>query len=221
MQRRHQKRQRLPLAAGKQADLGGHALFQPKAKARKQLAVILPLRLCHAPAKPALLPAPVCQRQVFFDLHIRRGTHHGILKNAADELRALILRHSGDVLAADEDRAGIHRPNARNGVQQRGFARAVAADDRDEIAVGQFKAQVADGVLFIDGARIEGLCNMFELQHDFLLLPCWLIFFAWEKELLACACKCGTARKIATIMAVKSFRSFGSSRSQRIMTMTA
>ena len=80
MQRRHQKRQCLPLAAGKQADLCGHALFQPKAKARKQLAVILPLCLRHAPAKPASLAAPVCQRQVFFDLHIRRGAHHGVLK---------------------------------------------------------------------------------------------------------------------------------------------
>ena len=57
------------------------------------------------------------------------------------------------------------REGARDGVQHRGFARAVAADDRDKVAVLQRQIQSLQGDLLIDGSCIEGFVYILDLKH--------------------------------------------------------
>ena len=137
LKRRHQQRQCLPLAAGEQTDLCSHPVFESETERRQLVAEELPLRLRHAPAERPLFAAAIGQREVFFDLHVRRRAHHGVLEHAADVLRALVFRHGRHIHAANFNRALVHGPHARDSIQQRGLASAVATDDRDEIAVGQ------------------------------------------------------------------------------------
>ena len=86
------------------------------------------------------------QGQVLVDLHRRGG-------------------QAGHILPVNNDFAHIHRPDARDGVQHRGFARAVAADDRDKVAVLQRQIQSLQGDLLIDGSCIEGLVYILDLKH--------------------------------------------------------
>ena len=62
LQRRHQKRQRLPLAAGEKADLVGHSFFKAEAEGMEPFIVVFALLLCHTPAKRALFAAPQRKR---------------------------------------------------------------------------------------------------------------------------------------------------------------
>ena len=165
LQRRHQQRQRLALAAGQKADLGRHAVFKPKAQRRKLFAVQLALRLCHAPAERPPLAAAQGQRQIFLQLHVRGRAHHGVLEHAADEGGALVLRQIGDVRPAEHDRTAVHGPHAGHGVEQRGFSGAVSADDGDEIAVAQMQIEIDQRLFLVDGAGVEGFADVVDIKH--------------------------------------------------------
>ena len=169
------------------------------------------------PAKPELFSAPVGESEIFFKLHIRGGAHHGVLKHTPDERRALIVRESGDVIPVDDDRAAVHGPYARYRVEKRRLARAVAADHGDEIAL--FKMQIERPAL-VDRAGVERLIYVVYIEHHCPIASFCPRFFARLNELLDCFCRYGTARNSATISAVKSLRSFGSSRSHRMSVMT-
>ena len=165
LQRCHQQGQRLTLTAGKQPHLGGHAVFQPQIQALEQLLVFFPLGGGNAGPQTASLAAPLGQRQIFLDLHGRGRAHHGVLKDPANVAGPLVFRQIGHIHPVDRDAALIYRPDARHGVEQRGFARAVAADDRDEIAVVQGQGNAVQRGLFVDRARIKGLADLFDLKH--------------------------------------------------------
>ena len=124
------------------------------------LMIFLALRLRDAPAQGALLAAARGEGEVFLDLHVRGRAHHGVLEHAADVLRAAVLRHGGHVHAVEDDAAGVHRPDACDGVEHGGFSGAVAADDGHEIARLQMQGQTVERPLFIDGAGVEGLGDM-------------------------------------------------------------
>ena len=76
-----------------------------------------------------------------------------------------MLGKARHVHPADENTPGIHRPHARHRIQQRGFARPVAAYNGDEIALVQLQAQPAQGFFLIDGARVERFINILHLKH--------------------------------------------------------
>ena len=135
MERRHQKRQCLPLAAGEKAHLVGHALFKTESESMEPFIVVFALLLCHTPSERALFSAPQRKGQIFFDLHIGRGAEHRVLEHAADKRGALVLGKPRHIDTVNEDASLVDRPHARDGVQKRRLARAVAADDSDEIAV--------------------------------------------------------------------------------------
>ena len=116
LKRSHEQSQCLTLAAGEQADLRGEPILKAEAEGRKLFAVGLAFGVGHAPLEAALLAAAQSQREVFLDLHVGRGAHHGVLEHAADVFGALVLGHAGHVLAIDEYSAGIDRPHARDGV---------------------------------------------------------------------------------------------------------
>ena len=122
--------------------------------------IFLALRLRDAPAQRALLATARGEGEVFLDLHVCGRAHHGVLEHAADVLRTAVLRHGGHVHTVEDDAAGVHRPDARDGVEHGGFSGAVTADDGHEIARLQVQGQPVERPLLIDGAGVEGLGDM-------------------------------------------------------------
>ena len=165
LQRRHQKRQRLTLAAGQQADLAGHAVLEAKAERCELFPINLALLVGDAVAQAAPLAAAIGEREVFLDAHSGGSAHHRVLKHAAKEARALMLWQSGQTKAVEANEARIHRIHTRNQVERGGLARAVAADDRDEIAVFQRQVETVDRTLFVDRARVERLIDALQFKH--------------------------------------------------------
>ena len=165
LQRSHQKGQRLPLAAGEQPGFGGKPVFQAQAQNAQPFLIHFPLAAANAPAQAAVFAPAQGQRQIFFDLHIGRGAHHGILKHPADDGGALVLGLGGHVLTIDDDFALVHAPHAGHGVEHGGFPRAVAADDGHEVPFVQAQVQIRQRHLFVDGAGIEGLVDMADIKH--------------------------------------------------------
>ena len=163
--RRHQQRDGLPLAAGEQADLGGKAVFQAEFQRGEQLAVALAVRAPDAAHKAALFAALGGDGEVLGDLHIRRGALHGVLKDAAEELGALVFRHARHVHAVDLDGAIIRLPHAGDGVEQGGLARAVAADDGDKFAVSDLQIEAIERRLGVDGTGVERLLQVRDPKH--------------------------------------------------------
>ena len=173
LQRRHQERQRLPLAAGEQTDLRGHALLKAEIERMQALLVLGTLRLCDAPFQSPVLPAAGGEGEVFFDLHGGRGAHHGILKHAAEKRGTLMLRQAGDVRAVNDDFAAVDLKRARNGVQHSRLPCPVAADDSDEIAVVQGQIQVIQRRFGVDRTGVEGFADIDKLKHG-AIPPFWL-----------------------------------------------
>ena len=165
-----------------------------------------------APAQGRTASAAGGNREVFLNHHAGCRAHHRVLEDAADELGALVLRPFRDVGAGNLDRALVDGIGARDGVHQGGFARAVAADDGDEVACVEVKAHVVQGQLLGDGAGVEGLGDVLDVEH---------YFFTAFRSALKRACMSGSERAMATRMAVKSLRSFGGMPICRTTAMTA
>ena len=163
--RRHQKRQRLALPAREQADLHLQPILQTEAEHFQPFPEKISVLLCHHPAERTLFAAPSGNGQVFFDPHVRRGAHHRILEDTADQPGTFVLRQPGYVFPSELDGTAVNRPNAGNGVQHRALPCSVASDHGYEIAFFERQAQVIQCLLLIDGARIEGLGDLFYFQH--------------------------------------------------------
>ena len=112
-----------------------------------------------------LMAAAGGEGEVLFDPHRGGGAHHRVLEHAADECRALVLGQVRDVGAVDDDLAGVDKERAGGGVEHRGLARAVAADDGDEVAVVQRQTQAVQRGLGVDGAGVKGLIKFLEFKH--------------------------------------------------------
>ena len=78
-------------------------------------------------------PRPGGQGKVFLDGHAGRCRASGP-GTGGRWRRALVLRAEGHVLAVQEDFPGVCQEAAGDGVEQGRFARAVGADDGDEVA---------------------------------------------------------------------------------------
>ena len=105
------------------------------------------------------------QRHILFNVHGRGRAGHRVLEHAADECRALVLGQVRDVSAVDDDLAGVDKERAGGGVEHRGLARAVAADDGDEVAVVQRQTQAVQRGFGVDGAGVKGLIKFLEFKH--------------------------------------------------------
>ena len=122
-----------------------------------------------------------------------------------------MLRPARDVLAVDADRAAIDEEGAGDGVHERRFSRAVAADDGDEIAGREMERQIVKRGLFRDRSGIEGLGDVLNVEHHFTAFRAVWSFF-WRS---------GKASAAPTRIAVKSLRSFGGIPISRTSAMTA
>ena len=161
----HQQGQCLTLTAGKQAYTGSQTIFKAQIKGLEQLTVLLTLGLRDADAQGTWLAAAGCQRKVFFDLHSSGGAGHGILKYTADIGSALMLAQAGDIYTVNDDLALIHRPHTGNSIEHRRFARTIAANHSDKIALIQLQVQAVQGSFLVDRASVKGLGNVLDLKH--------------------------------------------------------
>ena len=161
----HKQGQCLALTAGQQAHAGGQAVLQAQVQALEQFTVALPFGLGDADPQAAPLAAPGGQGKVLLDLHGGGGAGHGVLEHAADVGGALVLPQFGHVGAVNDDLAAVHGPHTGHSVQHGGFARTVAADYGDEIAVLQCQVQIIQGNLLVDRTGVKSLVNVFDLKH--------------------------------------------------------
>ena len=161
----HQQGKRLPLPAGKQPDLGGKPILQPQIQLREKPAEGLTVGGGDGPLESPAFAAAGGQRHIFFDPHIGGGAHHRVLKNTAEKPCPLFLRKMGNILPVDGNAALIHREGPGDGIQQGGFARPVAADDGDEIAVIQGEGKPVQRNFLVDGPGVKDLADIFQLQH--------------------------------------------------------
>ena len=160
LQRRHEKRQSLPLSAGQEADLCSQPILETKIKNLELLSVLHPLPARDAPAERAPLAASGCKRHILIDLHISGRTRHRILKYTPEIDGALVFAQPRYVLPVNDDRTGIDRPYARDRVHDRRFSGSVSTDDRAEVTVLQREADVDQRALLIDRPCIKGLVNV-------------------------------------------------------------
>ena len=111
--------------------------------------------------EPAALSG--CQREIFFDRHARGAAAHGVLKETSDLLGTLVLGGQRDIRTVQRDFAGVGDEASGNRAEERRLARAVCADDRNEIAWTDVKRNIVERELCILGAGIEGFRDVCEL----------------------------------------------------------
>jgi hypothetical protein len=128
--------------------------------------VAFALGLADAPGKAAVL-APACGKgKILVDLHVSCCAAHGILEDASQIGCTLVFGQARDILSVELDRAAIRWEDAGDDVQERRFAGAIAADDRNEIAVCKIEVHAAQSRLLVHRALVEGLCDIRELEHQ-------------------------------------------------------
>ena len=157
----HEQGQRLPLAAGEQAYGTAHPILQSQPQLAQPLPELRPVGFGdHGEGVGAGTGPHIGKSQIFLNGHGGGGALQRILEHAPDELTALVVRQAGDVLPVQLDGATIHRKGSGDGVEEGGLARAVGAENGDEIALRKVQAQVGQSLLFVDGARVEGFGNV-------------------------------------------------------------
>ena len=163
---RHQQGQRLTLPAGEQPHRLLHPILQPEAKLGEPFGKERAVLAGDAREGRGMPGRPQKgQRKVFLDRHVGGCAAQRVLKHPPDGLGALEIRQEGDVLTVQRDRAGIGDELTGDGVEKRGFARAVGADDCGEIPLRQMEIHPLQRHLLIDGAGIEGLTDIFQFKH--------------------------------------------------------
>ena len=158
----HHEGQGLALAAGEEADRLLHAVLEAHVQQGQAVTEGVLLGAGHM-AEPAASSRG--EGEVLLDGHAGGAAQHGVLEEAADDLRPLILREEGDVAPVQDDAAGIGIEAAGDGVEEGGLPCPVGADDRDEVARVEVEREVADGALFVHGAGVEGLGDVGDGQH--------------------------------------------------------
>ena len=105
------------------------------------------------------------KREVFLNGHAGRAAAHRVLKEPADLLRALVFGREGDILAIEDDIAGVGDEAAGNRAEERRLSRAVRADDGDEVARADVQRHIVKRELCVLGAGVEGFGDVGESQH--------------------------------------------------------
>ena len=97
--RRHQKRQRLPLAAREQTDGLAQPVLQSHVELRELGAEKLAVLCRDAAERIAVCRAQIREGKVFLNAHVRRGAAQRVLKQPPDDAAAVVLACKGNVLA--------------------------------------------------------------------------------------------------------------------------
>ena len=162
----HQQRHGLTLAAGEIADRNAHLILQTEAELGEHGAVFLRLFAVDAGHEVERLALVVRHGHILQNGHRGARAARGILIDAADAAMALMLRHVGDILVADEDFALVDRDGAADDVEQRRFARTVGADDADELPFRNGEGEIVEQAGLVDRAALVYLDDIAQLKHD-------------------------------------------------------
>ena len=163
----HEQGQRLTLSAGQQTHRLAHPVLQPHV----QLSQLVPEKGPVGPARAAekgvlvLGGAQVGQSQILLDGHVGGGALHGVLEQPPQLPAALVLRLEGDILPVQHHGAPVGEEHPGDGVEQGGLARPVGAHHGDEVPGGQVEIYPVQRLLLVDGAGVEGLGDIVQLQH--------------------------------------------------------
>ncbi|GEM_PF-4533679 len=161
----HQQADRLALAAGQEADAVGQPVFQPQAQGGQAFAETVLHRCLDRPTVATARAAHLRQRHVLFDGQVFAGAGHRVLEHAGHAPGARPDGLARDVHAIDVDPARIHGQVARHGVQKRGLAGAVGADDSHELARRNIQRHAAQCAGFDGRAGVESNFEIFSGQH--------------------------------------------------------
>ena len=196
LQAGHQQADGLALAAGEQADAVCEAVFEAEFEQGEFFAEEFAVLAVQGETQPAFAAAGVGQCHVFFDAECFAGAGQRVLEDAGDEVGAFVGGQAGNVAAVDVYAAAVHHQVAADGVEEGGFARAVAADDGNEFAVSDVQAHAAHGRVFDGCAGVEGYFQVVGAHHG--------VGFLFRRRLTAGSCRANT-----TSTAVIRFRSVG------------
>src|SRR5690606_898087 len=79
--------------------------------------------------------------------HAEAAQHMAALGHVDDAgPRDVVGTHGGNVLALEEDAAGLGTHEARYGLERRGLARAIGAEQRDDLTALDLEVDALDGV---------------------------------------------------------------------------
>jgi len=131
---RHKEGQGLALPSGERANGVIETIFKAHTEGGHAIPDFEAESAVEGPDQATGEPSPRCQCQILLDRHIGRGAAEGILKNAADQRGSSMLWPAGDLLPREANGSRIRRKCSRHGIEQRGFSRAIGADDNDETA---------------------------------------------------------------------------------------
>ena len=157
----HNKRKRLPLSAGKAANALVEPIFKPHAEHGYLFAEKLPVPLGNT-AEP--FPAARGKGKVFFNGHARRAAAHGVLKQPAYAVRALIFAHKRYVPPVKGYSAAVGYEASGDRVEQGGFSRAVCAYYCYKVAFFNVQTHAVKRAprFRADG---KGFCNVVYFKH--------------------------------------------------------
>ncbi|MPN19989.1 hypothetical protein SDC9_167364 [bioreactor metagenome] len=132
-ERRHDQRQRLPLASREQPDARGQPVLQAQLEGLQFFAELFTARVGDAQFERASTSAGPGDRQILLDRQVRAGAGHRVLEDPAHLAGHPIVGQPGDIFTIDPDAAQIGAVAPRHHIQQRRFAGAVRSDDGREI----------------------------------------------------------------------------------------
>ena len=162
----HQQGQGLTLAAGEKTHRVAHAVFQSQSQLSQPIPELGTIPLVdHGEGRGVGRCSHVGQGQIFLNGHVGCSALQRILEHTADELAALVVRQIGDVAAVQGDGTAVHHEGTGDGIEQCGLACTVGTENGDEIPLVQMQVQIGQGLLFVDGAGIEGLGDVMDFQH--------------------------------------------------------
>ena len=165
LQGRHQQADRLSLTAGEQPHLVLQAVFQPQFEPRQVFSVglLAPLVQCRSQAAS---PTPgIGQGQVFLDGQELAGAGQRILEHPGHHRCPGGRIQPRHILTINANMSRTDGNLAGQGVEQRRLAGTVAADDGDELALGDLQIDTAKGVGFQRRADAKPHMNLLHANH--------------------------------------------------------
>ena len=152
----HQQADGLALAAGKQAHLVAQTIFQAQVEGGQAGFELVHVAGFYGCAQPTALATFDGQGQVFLDGQAFTGARQRVLEYAGYPAGAFVGGQFCDVLVVDDDVATVHHDLTGEGVEEGGFAGAVAANHGDELALVDGQAHASEGRVFQRRALAEG-----------------------------------------------------------------
>src|SRR5450759_3666548 len=206
----HEQRHRLALPPGELVDARRQAVLEAHAEPRELRAHDLPAAVRDAGPQTAATRAQQRDREVLLDGHGGGGAGARILEDPADHAAAHVFGLPGHLATAEHDLAAADGERAGHGVQQGRLARAVGADDADELSGRRLEVDAVQGYDLVGGAGEEDLAQ-----------PAYFESGRGAHDRTTLRRTVGTESATTTSAAVSSLRSVGSMPRRRLIAISS